>query len=54
MRDPAGGAPRERPLFLSEVYVWSWPIGEVHDRPLIECTTGSNATSAEEVKREAN
>ena len=24
-------------------------IGEVHDRPLIQCTTGSSATSAEEV-----
>jgi hypothetical protein len=32
----------------------SWPIGEVHDRPLIQCTPGSSATSAEEVKREAN
>ena len=31
-----------------------WPIAEVHDRPLIQCTTGSSATSAEEVKREAN
>lgn len=30
-----------------------WPIGEVHDRPLIQRTTGS-ATSAEEVKRETN
>jgi hypothetical protein len=31
-----------------------WPIGEVHDRPLIQCTTGSSATSGEELKREAN
>jgi hypothetical protein len=32
----------------------SWPIGEVHDRPLIQCTTSSSAASPEEAKRDAN
>jgi hypothetical protein len=51
------GARRQSPLRGSQFRTGndgSWPIGEVHDRPLIQCTTGSSATSAEEVKRDAN
>jgi hypothetical protein len=44
----------ERPLCRTRRNDRLWPIGEVHDRPFIQCTTGSSATSAEEVKREAN
>jgi len=45
---------RERPLLRAIRYDRLWPIGEVHDRPLIQCTTGRSGPSAEEVKREAN
>jgi hypothetical protein len=51
-RPPAGDCFRD--IFTSLPNVSSWPIGEVHDRPFIQCTTGSSAASAEEVKREAN
>jgi hypothetical protein len=43
-----------RQLWSNAATVGFWPIGEVHGHPLIQCTTGSGATSAEEVKREAN